>query len=80
MAEQKKPMSAATIAAFLAGAGFGVGTEVIIKPATPEEPGWACSVLADNKVFCKPMGETVNASENLIVSDSPDGGTDGGVP
>lgn len=80
MAEQKKPMSPSTIAAFLAGAGLGVGTEIIIRPATPEEPGWSCSVLANDQVFCKPLGESVNASEDLVVRDAADGGTDGGVP
>lgn len=77
MSEPKPKLSAATIAAFLAGAGFGVGTEVIIKPSTPEEPGWACSVLENNKVFCRPMGEVVNMSDDLVVkidAGTPDAG------
>jgi hypothetical protein len=80
MAEQKKPVSAATIAAFLAGAGFGVGTEVIIKPAVPEEPGWSCTVLADERVLCKPFAQIELPPDDLVVRDAPDGGTDGGVP
>jgi hypothetical protein len=72
MPDAKKPMSPATLAAFLAGAGFGVGTEIIIRPAVPEEPGWSCTVLANEQVFCSPAGP--------MVADSPDGGSDGGVP
>ena len=73
MAAEKKPLSASTLAAFLAGAGLGAGTEVIIRPATPEEPGWACSVLADDKVFCKQDG-TIVVSPDLAV-DPPDAGS-----
>ena len=70
MAAEKKPLSASTLAAFLAGAGLGAGTEVIIRPATPEEPGWACSVLADDKVFCKQDGTIVVSPD----AGSPDAG------
>jgi len=74
----KKPkMSASAIAAFLAGAGLGVGTEIIIKPATPEEPGWACSVLANEQVLCRPMDAIEIPGDDLVVKDSaatPDGG------
>lgn len=82
MSEPKKPLSAATLAAFLAGAGFGVGTEIIIRPATTEEPGWRCSVMQNNDVFCSTLGEAVNLSDDLTVRiDSPDAGVpDAGVP
>ena len=77
MADQPKPkLSPATLAAFLAGAGFGVGTEVIIKPAVPEEPGWSCSVLSNDKVFCREVGAPVVLGDDLRVRiDSPDAGT-----
>jgi hypothetical protein len=75
MAEPKKPVSPTTIAALLAGMGLGAGTEIIIKPAAPEEPGWTCSVLANEQVFCKPMGEVVNLGDDLVVkADLPDAG------
>jgi hypothetical protein len=74
MADPKKPMSPATIAAFLAGAGFGVGTEIIIKPAVPEEPGWTCSVVADDKVFCKMATQIDLPPDDLVVRGTPDGG------
>ncbi len=73
MSAEKKPLSASTLAAFLAGAGLGAGTEVIIRPAAPEEPGWACSVLADDRVFCKQDG-TIVVSPDLAVA-APDAGS-----
>lgn len=81
MSDEKKPkMSASAIAAFLAGAGLGVGTEVIIRPSVPDEPGWACSVLADDKVFCREVGAVTVSGDDLTVRiDSPDGGVDGGA-
>ena len=79
MADEQKPkMSAFTIAAFLAGAGLGAGTEIIIKPAAPEEPGWTCLVLANEEVLCKPAGQIDLPTTDLIVRDL--GGSDGGVP
>ena len=67
----KKPkMSASAIAAFLAGAGLGVGTEIIIKPASPEEPGWSCSVLANEQVLCRPVDGIEIPSDDLVVKDS----------
>lgn len=74
MAAEKKPLSASTLAAFLAGAGFGVGTEIIIKPAVPEEPGWTCSVLANDKVFCKMAPQIDLPPDDLVVKGAPDGG------
>ena len=74
MSAAKKPMSPATLAAFLAGAGFGVGTEIIIKPAVPEEPGWTCSVLADDKVFCKMATQIDLPPDDLVVREAADGG------
>jgi len=80
MAAEKKPLTAATLAAFLAGAGFGVGTEIIIRPAAPEELGWNCSVMENNEVLCKVAGQIDLPPADLIVWDTPDGGFDGGVP
>lgn len=82
MSEQPKPkMSAGAIAAFLAGAGFGVGTEIIIKPSVPDEPGWVCRVQNDESVFCRAPDEVAIPPDNLVVKiDQLDGGSDGGVP
>lgn len=86
MADEKKPqLSPTTIAALLAGLGLGAGTEVIIRPPIPEEPGWNCLVMADNQVFCKPVGGMEIPPDDLVVRDRPDagsadGGVDGGVP
>ena len=81
MSAEKKPLTASTLAAFLAGAGLGVGTEVIIRPAEPEEPGWRCSVLQNNSEFCTTLGEAVNLSDDLTVRiDSPDAGVPDGHP
>jgi len=74
VAPKKPKMSASAIAAFLAGAGLGAGTEIIIKPAAPEEPGWACSVLANEQVLCRPMDAIEIPSDDLIVKDLPDAG------
>lgn len=80
MADEKKaPVSPATIAALLAGLGLGAGTEIIIKPSVPEEPGWACTVIQNNEVLCKPDGQLSLPPEDLIVRDTADAGTpDGG--
>lgn len=74
MSDEKKTLSPATIAAFLAGAGLGAGTEIIIKPAIPNEPGWVCTVLADDKVFCKSPDQIDLPPEDLRVKEAPDGG------
>jgi hypothetical protein len=74
MPDAKKKMSPATLAAFLAGAGLGAGTEIIIKPAAPEEPGWACSVLANEQVLCRPMDAIEIPGDDLVVKDLPDAG------
>jgi hypothetical protein len=78
MADAKKPISASTLAAFLAGAGLGAGTEVIIKPAVPEEPGWTCSVLANEQVFCKQDAVIVVSPDLTVTVDggTPDAGTE----
>lgn len=80
MTDTKSQLSPATIAALLAGMGLGAGTEILIKPATPEEPGWACTVMQDQQVLCKVAGQIDLPPDDLIVRDAPDGGTDGGVP
>lgn len=77
MADEKKPaVSPTTIAALLAGLGLGAGTEIIIKPAVPEEPGWRCSVMQNNEVLCREVGDREVLGDDLVVRmDSPDGGT-----
>lgn len=81
MADPKKStVSPTTIAALLAGMGLGAGTEIIIKPAVPEEPGWTCTVMANNEVLCKTPDQIDLPPDDLVVRDAPDGGTDGGVP
>ena len=73
--DKKPKMSASAIAAVLAGAGLGVGTEIIIKPATPEEPGWSCKVIENEQVLCRPVDGIEVPSEDLVVkTDTPDGG------
>lgn len=80
--EKKPKMSASAIAAFLAGAGLGVGTEIIIKPAAPEEPGWSCKVIENEQVLCRPVDGIEIPSEDLVVkidpfdAGTPDGGRD----
>ena len=81
----KKKMSASAIAAFLAGAGFGAGTEIIIKEPSdaPEPSGWSCKVMANEQVLCREVGSIEIPSDDLVVKDLPDAGaridsTDGG--
>ena len=79
--DSKKPaLSPTTIAALLAGMGLGAGTEIIIKPAAPEEPGWTCTVIQNDEVLCKVAGQIDLPPDDLVVRDAPDGGADGGVP
>lgn len=76
MPDAKKKMSPATLAAFLAGAGFGVGTEIIIKEPSdaPEPAGWACTVMANEQILCREVGSIEIPSDDLVVKDLPDAG------
>lgn len=84
--EKKSQVSALTIAALLGGFGLGVGTEITIKPAAPEEPGWVCTVMANREVLCRVPDQVQLPPEDLVVHgvDQPDageaGGLDGGLP
>lgn len=77
MADTK--LSPTTIAALLAGMGLGAGTEIIIKPSAPEEPGWNCTVMQNNEVLCREVGDRPVLGDDLVVRiDSPDAGTPAG--
>lgn len=73
--EKKAPVSPTTIAALLAGLGLGAGTEIVIRPSAPEEPGWACTVMSNNDVLCKPDGQLSLPPDDLIVHEVTDAGT-----
>lgn len=78
MSDEKKPkMSAAALAAFLAGAGLGAGTTITITEpgdAPDAGSGWKCEVLVNDGVFCAPFGGVVVAQDDLTVREALDAG------
>lgn len=74
MAAEKNQNFAAALAAFVAGAGLGAGTTVIVQPSTPEQSGWKCTVMVNDQVLCSPI-DSIFVEDSIIVNtDAPDAG------